>query len=262
MIGLVQGAERERVTVEQVEELLAQIPGIISARVLVNDWGGVEDIHVLATMDRHPKFVVRDVQAALSARWGLQINHKKIGVAQVVARDSSVIPQRIGLTNVEVSADMLRGSARVRVSLGRGTDAEDAPVETYSGEAEGLNARHHLMRLAAEATLEAVNLAVDPEVRFAREEVGLVPFNRRDIALVTVTMLSRGSEETLVGAALVKGDPVEAAVRAALDAVNRRLTRLTRRLGKGVDENAEQEATVGTDAEPGVPGGEGTPDLG
>lgn len=260
---MVQGAERERVTVEQVEELLAQIPGIISTRVLVNDWGGVEDIHVLATMDRHPKYIVRDVQAALSARWGLQINHKKIGVAQVVSRDASLSPQRLGLTRVEVSADMLRGSARVKVSLGRGTEAEDAPVETYTGEAEGLNARHHLMRLAVEATLEAVNLAVDPEVRFAREEVALFSLNRRDVALVTVTMLSgRGGDETVVGAVMVKGDPVEASVRAALDAVNRRLTRLTRRLPRGVEENAEQEVAIGADGEPGVSGGEGTTDLG
>ncbi|REJ36676.1 MAG: hypothetical protein DIU84_05550, partial [Bacillota bacterium] len=71
------------VRVSEIERLLAQLPGVISARLMVNDWGAIEELHVLATTERGPKQIVRDVESTLAARWGIKIDHKKISVAQL-----------------------------------------------------------------------------------------------------------------------------------------------------------------------------------
>jgi hypothetical protein len=67
----------------EVERLLRSLSGIVSAKVLADPLGRVEEIHVLASDRLHPKQVVRNVESALSAGLGIVVDRRIVSVAQV-----------------------------------------------------------------------------------------------------------------------------------------------------------------------------------
>jgi len=246
---------RDTVSVEQVEALLAQLPGIISARLVVNDWGGIEEIHVLATTERHPKQVVRDVESSLAARWGITIDHKKISVAQLTGLQPTLPPVRLRLANLQIKSDSLRGRLQVNVTLCKSDD----PEVTYGGQAEGAHSRLQSVRVAAMATVEALNEYLDPDYGLTLEDVAIINLGAHEVAVVALSLLTpRRKEETLVGATAVRHDLLETVVKATLDAVNRRLGRLgarrrkARSKGELEDDGGPQTAETGDDEEQGL----------
>src|SRR4051812_36547584 len=77
--------------IQRAEELLATLPGIISARIVASGTGAVDEIHILTTTDVTPKQTVRNVESALIAHLGMRVSHKKISVA---TSDEGQRPQR------------------------------------------------------------------------------------------------------------------------------------------------------------------------
>ena len=67
--------------IQRAEELLATLPGVISARIVAGPTGAVAEIHILTTTDVTPKQTVRNVESALIAHLGMRVSHKKISVA-------------------------------------------------------------------------------------------------------------------------------------------------------------------------------------
>ena len=66
---------------QRAEELLATLPGVISARIVASGSGAVDEIHILTTDEVSPKQTVRNVESALIAHLGMRVSHKKISVA-------------------------------------------------------------------------------------------------------------------------------------------------------------------------------------
>ncbi len=211
------------VTVEEIENLLVQLPGVTSARIVVNDWGAVEEIHILATDARSPKQVVRDVESSLAAKWALYVDHKKISVAQLTGVAGALTPFRLKLINVEMITDTVEGLMKGSVLLGR-TDEESAQ---YRGESEGPCSRAGAGRVFGEATVSALNQVVDPGNRFSLESIEVLPVGNHSVALAILMLVTpRGHQEVLVGAALVRLETAESSVKAVLDAANRRISKL------------------------------------
>lgn len=130
--------------------------------------------------------------------------------------DDGVEGRRLRFVDVEL--ERLPSSAiRIGVTLAdRG--------EEYVGEAEGVGGRVVELRLAAEATLEAVGVAVEPSNQMRL--VGLKEVHAFDADLVLVAVRpDSGPGHRLVGAVPVTDDAWSAAVKATLDAVNRILGR-------------------------------------
>ena len=67
--------------IQRAEELLATLPGVISARIVASGTGAVDEIHILTTDEVTPKQTVRNVESALIAHLGMRVSHKKISVA-------------------------------------------------------------------------------------------------------------------------------------------------------------------------------------
>lgn len=67
--------------IQRAEELLATLPGVISARIVASGSGSVEEIHILTSDEVSPKQTVRNVESALIAHLGMRVSHKKISVA-------------------------------------------------------------------------------------------------------------------------------------------------------------------------------------
>lgn len=223
---MTQEGRRSTPTVDEIERLIGQLAGVQSARVVINDWGAIEEIHVLASTERTAKQVVRDVESSLAARWGINVDHKKISVAQLTDATPPISALRVKLMGVQLAMDSRLGRAEAKVTLGWADDDE----EVYEGEAQGSGSRTGILRVVAEAALNAVNQVVEPPNVLALEEVSAVGLSHRELVVVTVMLASpRRHEEVLVGAVTVRGDPANAAAKAVLDAVNRRLGKVVAR---------------------------------
>lgn len=65
----------------RAEELIATLTGVLSVRIVPNETGAVDEIHVLTTNEIVPKHMVRNIESALMAQLGLRVNHRKVSIA-------------------------------------------------------------------------------------------------------------------------------------------------------------------------------------
>lgn len=188
---------------------------VLSARVVVSEDSTIEEIHVLADKGRPAKRIVRDVETALAAKYGLSVDHRKVSVAQLDIEPAG--PEgadRLILTSLRV--ELLASSSLVHVDLMWGS-------ELLSGSSQGPRDVEGQGRLAAEATLNAVAQLCQDGVTLSLHQLNTVSVGARRVCLVSLLFLSRGQQERLLGSALVDSDPHESAVKATLDAINRRM---------------------------------------
>lgn len=123
----------------RAEELIGTLPGVLSVRIVPNESGAIDEIHVLTTDSVPPKNTVRNIESALIAQLGLRVNHRKISVATTLdtPRASEQSHERIAERPVERSAD--------RVST---RQSESAPQGSVPG-AAGAPASSHVQAEAA-----------------------------------------------------------------------------------------------------------------
>ncbi|HHX10733.1 MAG TPA: hypothetical protein GX729_05140 [Firmicutes bacterium] len=208
------------VSVSDVENILVCLPGVQKARVVVNDWGAIEEIHILTGLDRNPKQIVRDVQSALKAQWDITVDRRKVSVAQLKS-SMPVTLGRLRYAGLEVKTETSTGKGEVCVTLERASEEQTA---VYVGKAETDGTEGSLLLAIARATCFAVNLTIQPPNRFFPDDVAIIQVGPRRAVAVLVTLVTpRRNHEELLGAALIRREPMEACVRATLDALNRRL---------------------------------------
>ena len=177
----------------------------------------------------------------LVAKLGLAVDYRKISIAQVDAEreappameeppsaaPSPVEParpsptqSRIEFIGVSVAQSHLKAEARVEVAL--------EGVTTVAA-ATGADSSDSVMRLVAEATLEAVQRFYESGGLFAVSSVEQCTVGGKPIVVVSVSHVVERHERPLVGACPINGDVPRATVLATLDAINRFLWRLVRK---------------------------------
>lgn len=196
------------------EEVIRQIREVLAARVVTDPSGTIEEIHVLAGPGRGAKQIVRDVESACAAQFGITLDHKKISVAQVRGPEGGSHGNRLRLRGVHLGVEGTQVTTRVEL---------DWDGQVFVGEARGLASAGNRRRLLAQATLAAVEDCFQTGDAFVLEDARLYPLGHRMVALVGVNLITREGEEVLTGSSAVRDDEPEAVVRAALDAINRRL---------------------------------------
>jgi hypothetical protein len=95
--------------------------------------------------------------------------------------------------------------------------------ETVRGESTGTATQTGVHRAVATAALRALEQLLDAKARFEVDQVDITPSGRDRTVLVSVTMVSGTGTDRLTGSAVVREDVRQATIRAALDAVNRRM---------------------------------------
>jgi hypothetical protein len=221
----------------QLEEDLQRVPGVRNARVV-----GVEspsEIHIVATPERSPKQVVRDVQSLASAGFGLTIDHRIVSVVQLADDDmeataapeatpraapespSEVLvdpaaDQRPLLESVVLASKGVSGWVKVTLRWPDGTTTEGAGATTASREARARGATIALLR-ALEPALSERGAKLDVE------QVLIHRIGSGECVLVRGLFSEGGTNTPVVGSALIYDDVASAAVRALLHAINRKL---------------------------------------
>lgn len=215
------GADR----VPAMEHLLQSLEGVDSVSIIPGANGGLDEIHVLSESDLDPKQVVRNVESALLAEAGVEIDHRIISVAQ--RRDE--MPDLDG----SGPGDRTGGSARRRLVLQRvhiersageqvSCTVELEGEELYEGKAAGVDHRKSRLTVVGTAVLDALReVAGGEDHTLLLDDVELVEACGERMVVALVHAMEDRSVVSLVGAALVGDSPEQGAVLAVLDAMNR-----------------------------------------
>ncbi|RPI25960.1 MAG: hypothetical protein EHM57_00840 [Actinobacteria bacterium] len=205
----------------ELEESISRLDSVDAARI-VADSGRIAEVHIIAAPEKPAKQVVRDVQSLAMARYGTQIDRRVISVVQI-APDK--MPAAIGRDQVaraalvDLSEEPTGTRTTIKVTLRYGD-------QDRTGIATGPAVASARLRLIGEATINAVEQTFDGATPIALDAVAVMPVgSQRVVAAVAASAGLGGREELSVGSALSNGDDGEAAVKAVLDALNRRLAR-------------------------------------
>lgn len=208
----------------RVERLLKSIEGVDSLKIVADHQGAIDEIHVLSSSGLGAKQIVRNIESALLAQFGLQIDHRKISIAQIREQDLPAIaaeepepakahPRRIILRGLHVDR---RAGERVlcRIRLGD----ED---NTYEGQAQGPDYARARLEVAAQAVLNALSKATQGASTFAIEGISQIDLFGRRLVVAMVHASAGRTTLSLPGIAEVNDSVEEAVVLACLSATNR-----------------------------------------
>lgn len=229
---------------QAAEDLVATLPGVLSARIVPTPNGAIQEIHVLTTTEFTPKQTVRNIESALMAQLGLKVDHRKVSVAMSEGRKpredsaapssgSTALPgpgaapaaataaataedmtrRRLYFEDVEVRRSRQRGIT-CRVTLRKGD-------EMFVGEAEGMETERARVELSARATLQAIALAEASAKALSLDGVKLIDAFDRQFAFVAVSARVGRETSLLTGSCEVREGAETASVLAVLDATNR-----------------------------------------
>ncbi len=211
-----------QVHITEVERLIDRLPGVVSCRLVVNDWGGIDEVHVLATRERNPKQIVRDVESCLAAKWSMAVDHKKISVAQVSDEINTIKAVRLQVESYSLTNHA--SSNRIKVEVCLACPREGAQ---FRGSSEGSNTPVQRSRTVALAALDALGKAIIEGYHLGLIGVHIVDDGAHRVAVVVGTLAdSSGDQETVTGSSIMGEDRTGAIIRACLACLNRRLGKL------------------------------------
>lgn len=208
----------QNLDLEEVENRLCQIKDVRAARVIKGKDNTIEEIHILAIPNKGPKQLLKDIESALMAEYGLPINHKKVSIAQVVDSETKPVNEerKVRPKIISINEDLSGVYAQVQVLL-------EVNGQEYEGLARGAASLTGRRRLVAEATLKALEKFVVGTYGFALEDVNILTLGKEKIAIACIVLVSPlGREEVYSGSALVRQNEKDSIVRATLNAINRR----------------------------------------
>ena len=214
----------------ELERTLCRIPHVTSARVVPDGGDTVRELHIVATLDKPAKQVVRDVQSVAMASFGVTVDRNVVSVVQLDADDQpsgARAPSPAGAAMVlpVVERTLLAG---MTLRSSQGLSSVSVMLRWNGREVEGSASRPatglSLHRLAAEATLDALGQLRPDAATGDIDSVEVRDLGSRQVALVSVARRSSYLDEVLVGTARVRAaGELDAVARAVLDATNRRL---------------------------------------
>lgn len=204
------------VNFKELEEGLTRLESVDAARV-VNQGDRITEVHVIAAAEKPAKQVVRDVQSLAMARFGMSIDRRVISVVQISPHDLDlVMGARAALTRISETPNGSRTAIEVTL---RYEDAE------HIGTSVGPSVSSARLRLVGEATLDAIDKTFDSMPPIALDSITVAAVGaRRVVVAVAVSAGTTGGEDLSVGSAISTGNDDDAAVKAVLNALNRRIS--------------------------------------
>ena len=194
------------------QSLISKLNGVFASHVVFSEQQEPIEIHVLASNRRNVKSIVRDVQSAISARYGLDVDYHIISVAQV----TSNLITGMGFRLIYSGISMRSSGKEVEVSVVLARDEE-----RFTGTAVGSSIPFSRMRCIAQATLDAVKACTNGTSFFELASVEVIQSNARAIVVSQVFCLPENTP--LIGCVYAEPDHDAAVAQSVLDAINRKL---------------------------------------
>lgn len=215
---------------EQCRNLISQLPGIFSAGLRFED-DRLTEIHVLASTDKNPKQISRDIESALFAAYGVGIDHRIISIAQlpsdpfaieekpecsVIAGEKCINDIRLLLCGID--SHIKNGVYEVGIHLS--FDGQD-----FVGTSRSRDTQTQRNSCIAQATLNAVHEFLGDEY-FSLLDVRQTIACGEPVYLTVLEYINGFENLKLIGAAMQNDhNPIVGIVHSTLDALNRCVSR-------------------------------------
>lgn len=204
----------------ELDKLIARLNGVLAARTVLDDQDEIAEIHILSDLTKSPKQLVRDVQSAIMASYGLDVDYKLISVAQV--NSSMVLPSsahgeaRLLIRRITISLDSQ--NIETTVTLAKGD-------QQYEGSCRSPLTGRNRIHSAVNACLAALKDYLGPSF-----SIGMLDLQRQTVAgtecfIIGLSYAEPFGESVLYGIAPIYSPDTEvrSAVMAVLSALNRPL---------------------------------------
>ena len=178
----------------EIENIISKIEGIKAVKV-VGDEDNIKEVHILASSDKNPKQVVRDVETAVFAITGVKIDRKVVSVAQITG-EASKRRRRIALVELERIEN--RFEITYRVTLQK--DGEE-----YTGESTGPMTSPSIPLTIGKALINAIS---DGDIAISVDDVQTAKVFNREYILSHLTCFDGEGEWEVIGIA-PKGEDFE-----------------------------------------------------
>lgn len=208
----------KRHNLARLEQDLRKVAGITGVRVVGNEEPTA--IHIVSDTRRQPKQIVRDVQSLAAAGFGISVDHRIVSVVQL-EDDSPSAPE------AEISS-----RPRIELVL-TGSEGDEGWAKVYLGWPHGGRTEGHAAigtsrELRARGATDALVVALEPllkerKSRLEVEHVVVQSIGVEETVIVRATLYEPEGATPLIGSAIVQDEVVGAAVRALLQAINRKL---------------------------------------
>jgi hypothetical protein len=195
-----------------MESAINKIRGVYAAQVVIGD-DNVEEIHVIASPLRKPKQVVRDIESMLLVNFGVRVDYRRISLVQMQEERLFQAEGRPRLVTVRTVDGPNR---RAEVEL-------EKDGHLFVGSASAHDSDLEVIRLVSMATIEAMEQVLGERVIYHIDDTQQLMIKEIPAVIVVVTLEFETSKETLLGICMIRTEPEDAAARATLNAVNRRL---------------------------------------
>src|SRR6056297_1490872 len=121
-----------------VENFLTELKSINSCKIVCGDMKNIEEIHILADNGRNSKQISRDIQSTLLSKFKLDVDYKKISIAQINEKAKFNINRRIKLesTNYETCGENLNVQVTLKLN-----------DTNYKGEAAGIRTERNTFKI-------------------------------------------------------------------------------------------------------------------
>ena len=208
----------EPVDFKAIEDSISCIDGIINVKI-VGEGSNITEIHVLSNRSKGPKLLVRDIETLIKARFGVEIDHKKISVVSFDLEEPS------HETAVTQERPILWGVGWKKTGDNFQADVEIKLVDKVYRSCLTSKAWDQRERcsLVAQAVIDCMNQIVATPL-FSLRGVTVHNYCEFDVAVCLVDYRNFGKAEgTLIGTALLRDEIYETVARSALDAVNRKV---------------------------------------
>ena len=197
---------------ERVLLAVRELPGVHDAG-LYTDATGTRRLRLDLDSAADPDAVSAEAARLLADRRGVRAKPRTTQ-QYAVPRRVPVSANRAVVEHVQVSTSGFETAVEVALNV----DGQRA-----IGRAAGPAVDWHVLRTAADATIDAVAGLMGNRGRAVVEHASVVPAGALRVAVVVVLLLTEAGAEQLAGAAPVSGDNRQAMVHATMSALNRRL---------------------------------------
>ena len=209
--------------VGDIEKSLKDLNDILFAKIVLSEDGDIKEIHIITKDSANPKRITRDIESFLLAKYNIQVDYRKISIAQVkdkeirdeqIKEEESESSLRIKLSDIKVAA--MGNQFEVCVKL-------ENNGKIYEGKVSGKNWEENREYLVAKAALEGISSCLEGSIFFQVDEIKKIELDNKEIIVVSINLIDSKRKENLVGSTVIKDDFNKAVVKAILKAINRRI---------------------------------------
>lgn len=195
----------------ELEEKIKELEGIISCKITGDK--EIDEIHIIASKNRDPKRIVRDIETMVLVNLDQEIDHKKISIAQVNQAGEAIVENRVEI--ISIYRENNRPVCHFRLNIN-----DNLVEEEINGSVE-----ETLPIMVAEGMVDIIQKYTSFKGKIRVENVFTTGIND-EIVIVQLVVYKNGNlndQERLLGAAYINHDLPLATGKACLKALNRRL---------------------------------------